>query len=104
VPREQARVPAFAAPQWRLVDQGVYTFRYRFYARAGQAKVSGVVVEGERSPATEGKTIWEDGDEVMIFLSGPLAEKDRLPLCVRSRVEGFDLEGLYRVLKPKLQR
>ena len=107
IPREEARrlVPAFQTPAWSLIDRGEFTFRYRFYARAGAPRVSAMVVEGERAPGlVETKTVWEDGGRVLVFLDGPVAEHDALPLCARSQAPGFSLDGLYRVLRPRLSR
>jgi hypothetical protein len=105
LPRDAAVVPDFAAPTWVLIDQGTLEFRYRFYARAGQKRVSAMVVESEFGPgAVETRLSWESGAEVFVFTRGPLAEQRQDPLCIRAVKPGFDLERLYRALEPRLRR
>ena len=104
VPREKAKVPAFAPPKYVLRDEGTLEFRYRFYAHFGELRVSAMTVEAERHPGIiETKTVWEDGEEVYVFMDGPVAQMDKLPLCVRNARPGFDLDGLYTRLKPRLK-
>jgi hypothetical protein len=104
IPREKAKIPSFGPPKYALRDEGTLEFRYRFYARQGELRVSAMSVEGERHPGVvETKYVWEDGDEVFVHMTGPVAELDKLPLCVRKARPGFDLDGLYSALKPRLK-
>lgn len=80
-------------------------FQYRFYARAGEARVSAMVVEAEFGPgAVETRITWEVAGEVSVFTRGPLAQQRQDPLCVRAVRPGLDLERLYRSLEPRLRR
>lgn len=108
VPRARAAMPQFNDGSWRLVDQGRFTFDYRFYAKPGETRdgkvvVTAMVVTGSREGLFDtDKLSWQVGGEIYSVRLGPEGEKE--DVCVRSVRGGFDLERLYRTLEPKLQR
>lgn len=104
-PRGSIPAPDFSGPAWNLVDEGMLEFRYRFYARALQSRVTALVVEGERAPSLlETKVVWEENGQVYTAMLGAVADSQDIPICVRAVRGEFNLERLYQSLKPKLHR
>ena len=108
LPRATTPVPSLKAPEWSVHDRGTLQFRYVFYRRAAQERVTAMVVESERPEGlTTRKTSWQAGDEILSRRDGPEGEGE--PVCARRirQVPGagaLDLHRLYLGVKDRLQR
>lgn len=107
LPRGRAAIPQFNDGAWVLVDQGRYTFDYKFYARPGEPRdgktvVTAMSVTGDRGLFSTDKLSWQVGSEIYSVRLGPEGEKEEV--CVRAVRGGFDLDRLYQAIKPRLER
>ena len=107
VPRAEGErlVPDLDGAGWVLLDAGELDFFYKFYARPGERKVSAMTVAGmQQEGFVETKITWQDGGTIRSFTRGPMARQYDFPLCERAARPGFDLDGVYRALAPRLRR